>query len=178
VIATDAGGSIVLINEVGEKMTGWTQESAIGKELPEVFHIVDEKMRKRCENPVKKVLRTKIYTGLTNNTLLISRDGTERIISESGTPIRDRSGKLIGVVVVFRDVTEKRKLEAEMLKASKLESVGVLAGGIAHDFNNILTAIIGNLSLARMAVNHHDEFFQRMTEIEKATLLARDLTQQ
>src|SRR5207302_4673812 len=74
VIATNAGGRIVLINEVGEKMTGWTQESAIGKELPEVFHIVDEKMRKRCENPVKKVLRTNIYTGLTNNTMLISRD--------------------------------------------------------------------------------------------------------
>jgi PAS domain S-box-containing protein len=178
VIATDASGQVVLVSEAAERMIGWTLEEAEGKPLSEVFHIIDEKTGVRREDPVEKVLKTGYFTGMGNNTLLISRDGTERVIADSGTPIRNRSGEVIGVVLVFRDITEKRKIESEMLKASKLESVGLLAGGIAHDFNNILTAIIGNLSLAKMAVQPKDDLYQRLTDIEKASLLAKNLTQQ
>src|SRR3990172_6027564 len=98
---------------------------------------------------------------LANHTALIARDGAERIIADSGAPIRDESGNIIGVVLVFRDATEKQKLEEEILKAGKLESVGILAGGIAHDFNNILTAITGNISLAMRDIKPSDAIFRR-----------------
>jgi len=82
------------------------------------------------------------------------------------------------IQTVIRDVTEKKRLEAEMLKTSKLESIGLLAGGIAHDFNNVLTGILGNISLARMLGDHESDLFARLEEAEKATLRARDLTRQ
>ena len=84
----------------------------------------------------------------------------------------------MGMVLVFRDITEKQKIEEERLKASKLESIGVLAGGLAHDFNNILTAILMNISLAKKCAYPQEEVFRRLTEAEKASLRAKDLTQQ
>ncbi len=178
VITTDTEGKIVLLNKVAEALTGWTQEEALGKPLDEVFHIVYEKTRERCENIVEKVLKTNGIVGLASHTALITREGMERIISSSGAPIRGKDGKIIGVVLVFRDITERRKLEGELLKAQKLESIGVLAGGIAHDFNNILTAILLNISLAKMETKPESDLFRRLIEAEKASLRAKDLTQQ
>ncbi len=179
VITTDTEGTIVLINKVAERLTGWTEEEAIGQPLGEVFHIINEKTRQPCENPVEKVLESDGgIVGLTNQTVLVTRDGTERILADSGAPIHDKDSKIVGVVLVFRDVTERRKMEAELLKASKLESIGVLAGGIAHDFNNILMAIMGNVSFARMKLDPEDEIFEPLTAAEKASLRAKDLTRQ
>ena len=178
VITTDIEGKIVLINNAAEKLTGWTQEEVINKPLHEVFQIVHEGTRQPCENPLEKVLQTGRVANLTGPITLVGRDGTERIITGSGAPIQDKGGHIIGVVLVFRDITEKQKIEEERLKASKLESVGILAGGIAHDFNNILTAILMNLSLAKMYINAEDEAFKRLIEAEKACQRARDLTQQ
>lgn len=178
VITTNTAGRIVLLNKVAEELTGWDQEHARGKELPEVFHIVNEKTRQTCENPVERVLASNLVFELSNHTILISRDGKERIIADSAAPIRDRESRVVGAVLVFRDVTEKRKMEEELFKAQKLESIGVLAGGIAHDFNNLLTAILGNISLAKMFVSEKDKIYQKLVEAEKASLRARDLTQQ
>ena len=178
VITTDIEGKIVLINKVAEKLTGWRQVEAIGKPLSEVFHIINEKSRKRCKNPFEKVVKSGEITGLANNTILIARNGIERIIADSGAPIRDKDSKIIGIVLVFRDITEKRKMEEELLKASKIESVGILAGGIAHDFNNILTAMIGNISLAKEYSRPEDEIFKVLIKMEKASMQAKDLTQQ
>ena len=79
---------------------------------------------------------------------------------------------------IFRDITEKKKMEEELIKAQKLESVGVFAGGIAHDFNNLLQAIIGNISLAKMYINPDDKAYERLEKTEKASMLAKNLTQQ
>jgi len=84
----------------------------------------------------------------------------------------------IGAVLVFRDITEKTILEREMMKSQKLESLGILAGGIAHDFNNILTSILGNVSLAKLSIEHDETVFQMLGEAEKAALQAKGLTQQ
>jgi len=178
VIATGVSGNISLMNRIAEELTGWTQAEAIGKPLEHVFHIINEKTRKTRPNPVATVLENGKMTGLPSHSILIARDGTERIIEDNAAPISDRDGVIAGVVLVFRDVTGKRKLDENMQKAQKLESTGILAGGIAHDFNNILTGILGNITLARMKTDPRDEIYEILGDAEKETLRARDLTMQ
>jgi PAS domain S-box-containing protein len=305
IIATGIEGNIALFNKVAEKLTGWTTEEAIGKPLNDIFRILNEKTREQCDDPVKVVLQTGNTAPLKNHTILIAKDGTERIIADSGAPMRDKDGHIIGVVLAFhditerkraeetlreseerfrryfelgligmaitsptgiclevndhicdisgytrsemlqmtwmelthpddlaadaahlnrvlageidgysldkrfirkdgqvmhatisvkclrradgsidyfvalvQDITEKRRMEEELLKASKLESLGVLAGGIAHDLNNILTAIIGNLSLAKQLISPGDRALESLNEAEWAGLRASRLANQ
>ena len=178
VITTNIDGNIVLMNKLAEKLTGWPQEEAFNRPLTEVFHIINERTRERCENPAEKVLSSGKIIGLANHTVLIAQDGTERSIADSGAPIRDKESRIIGVVLVFRDVTETNKMEEELLKVKKLESVGVLAGGIAHDFNNILAGILGNIDLTLLDANLKPETQKFLTEAKKASVRAKDLTQQ
>ncbi|MCP4810413.1 MAG: PAS domain S-box protein, partial [Proteobacteria bacterium] len=136
VITTDTEGRVVLMNKVAEQLTGWSQSESAGRPLSEVLPIVDEVTREPCENPVDAVLRSGHVVGLPQQTLLLCRDGRELNIADSGAAIRDQKSDIIGVVLVFRDVTEQRKAETALQNAQKLQSLGVLAGGIAHDFNN------------------------------------------
>ncbi len=148
VITTDVNGRIVLVNKVAETLTGWRQEEARGKPLPEVFHIVNEISEQPFASPVDRVLSSGEVIELENHTMLIARDGTERIIADSGAPIKDSRSEVVGVVLVFRDMTEKRRMRRAMERADRLESLGVLAGGIAHDFNNLLGGIYGYIDMA------------------------------
>jgi len=178
VIATDAGGFITFMNPVAEALTGWNQEDAAGKPLKKLFNIINEETGKQAEDPATRVLREGVVVGLANHTVLVARDGTKYPIDDSGAPIRDDKGNITGVVLVFRDITEKRNMEEALLKADALESLGILAGGIAHDFNNILMAIMGNITLAKMYAKPGDKIFERLKEAENASLRAKDLTQQ
>lgn len=178
VIATDTEGKIVLMNRVAEGLTGTAQEEAVGRPLGQVFSTIDEKSREPLENPVSRVLETGTRVSPANQTILISQDGTERIIADSAAPIRDKQGEIIGVVLVFRNITDEKKKEEDLLRMSKLEAIGLLAGGIAHDFNNILTAILGNLSLIKAEMGAAHPLFQQVKEAENASLRARDLSQQ
>jgi two-component system cell cycle sensor histidine kinase/response regulator CckA len=108
VIATDTEGHVVRMNPVAEQLTGWTEAEAANRPLDEVFHIVSQETRHPVENPVVRVLRKGTVVGLTNHTLLISKDGKEIPIADSGAPISDPQGNAIGVVLVFRDQTEER----------------------------------------------------------------------
>ena len=178
VIATNTEKNIVMLNKVAEKLTGWSLAEAMGRPFDEVFRIINEQTRQPCENPVDKVLVGGQITGLANHTLLIAKDGVERCIADSCAPILNEKSLIVGVVFVFRDVTERNRLEKELVKIQKLESVGVLAGGLAHDFNNILAAILGNLSLSLMDEELSPSTKEYLQEAEKASLRARDLTQQ
>ncbi|TAN41365.1 MAG: PAS domain S-box protein [Nitrospirae bacterium] len=178
VIVTDIKGEVTLLNKVAEEHTGWTMQEAVGRQLTEVFHIINEKTRERSENPVDKVVRSGIIIGLANHTALIRRDGSEIVIEDSAAPIRDRASKIMGVVLVFRDVTAKHKMEEELLKVEKLQSVGLLAGGLAHDFNNLLTSIMGNISLAKRYIAENSKAYERLSEAETASQRATDLTRQ
>lgn len=178
VITTDTRGRVVLLNTVAETLTGWSQQEAQGRPLTEIFNIIHEQTRKPCDNPAEKVLASGKIIGLANHTTLIAREGKERKIADSAAPIRDRAGWVIGVVLVFRDVTEKQRTEEELVKIKKLESVGVLAGGIAHDFNNILVAILGNINLALLDGNLEEKTRKLLSEAEKASIRAKGLTQQ
>jgi len=110
-ITTDAEGRVNLLNPVAEALTGWSSEDAVRRPLEEVFPIVNEDTRNRVQSPVEQVLRDGVVVGLANHTLLIRRDGSEIAIDDSAAPIVDGNGKLTGVILVFRDVTEKRALE-------------------------------------------------------------------
>lgn len=111
VIATDERGHVTRMNAVAERLTGWPGRDALGRPLADVFHIVDEDAGRPVESPVDRVLRDGLVVGLTNHTLLISRDRTERAIANSGAPIRDPEGTTRGVVLVFQDQTEARAAE-------------------------------------------------------------------
>ncbi|HEX3035438.1 MAG TPA: PAS domain S-box protein [Thermodesulfobacteriota bacterium] len=303
VIATDKAGMIKFLNPMAEALTGWKKSEVLGKELPHIFKIINEETRLPIENPVTKVLQDGIAVNLANHTVLLTRDGSERNIDNFGAPIYDKTGGVIGVVLVFhdvterkraeevlkeseekyrtlvehsydlicetsidgrflylnpnfkdvlgyeptellgrnifenihpddspvvmaefqratttfasgqavfryrhkngewlwlestgkafkttggeirgiiasRDVTEHQKIEEERLKTQKLESLSILAGGIAHDFNNMLTAILGNIALAKIRQDPEDRAYKRLIEAEKACLRASDLTQQ
>ena len=111
VIATDAAGRVTFLNGVAETLTSWPHDEARGQDLNKVFQIVNETTRQAVESPTVRVLREGLVVGLANHTLLIARDGTERPIDDSGAPIRDKNGALIGVVLVFRDITERKRAE-------------------------------------------------------------------
>ncbi len=178
VIASDVEGRILLINRVAEELTGWSQDEALGRPLSEVFHIIHEQTGEPLDDPVQKTLESGRTIEFAERPLLLERDGVRRVIADSSAPIRDRENRIIGIVLVFRDITEKLKTDEELIKMQKLESIGILAGGIAHDFNNILTAILGNISLAKSQLSPEARHFQFLSNAEKAALQAQSLTQQ
>ena len=114
VIATDAEACVTFLNPVAEMMTGWKSEEARGQQLHEVFRIVNEETRNTVESPVTKAIRLGSIVGLANHTLLIARDGVERPIDDSAAPIRDEGQTVTGVVMVFHDITERRKAEKQI----------------------------------------------------------------
>jgi len=114
VIATDASGRVEMLNQVAEQLTGWSESEARGHLLAEVFCIISEETGAPVESPVTKVLKEGVVVGLANHTLLIARDGTERPIADSGAPIFDEQNNITGVVLVFRDQTEERRIENEL----------------------------------------------------------------
>ena len=118
VLVTDASGRVKTLNREAERLTGWTEEEARGQPIEEVFRIVNEQTRRPVENPVRRVLREGTVVGLANHTFLIARDGTMRPIDDSGAPVRHHSGRVPGVVLVFRDDSARRSaaVQAEQFR--------------------------------------------------------------
>lgn len=166
------------MNAVAVTLTGWSEEEAQEQDCRKVFQIVNESSRLETESTVDKVLRDRVISNLASHTVLIARNGVEHPIEDSGSPIVDKEGKLIGVVVIFRDVTERRRTEAQLLQAQKLESVGRLAGGVAHDFNNLLTAIMGYAELAQEECDLDPKGKEYLANIYQAAERAANLTRQ
>ncbi len=300
VVVTGAEGNIQFMNDVACYLTGWKLEQAIGKSLVDIFNIVNEKTRKKVENPVTKVIREGKVVGLANHTILISKDGTEIPIDDSGAPVRDEKGNIIGVVLVFHDIieryeaekklresekryrslyeyalsglyrsrisdgkillankifadilgyksveeltkefkfseaysperrlelikilekegtltdfeievkkkdgekidlvisakihpedgyiegamidiTDKKRLEAQLQQSRKMESIGTLAGGIAHDFNNLLMGIQGYTSLILNDLDPDHNYYNKLKNIEKQVKSGAELSAQ
>jgi PAS domain S-box-containing protein len=167
VIATDLYGKVVFMNGVAEELTGWTLTEASSKFVKEVFNIVNEQTRLRVEDPVEKVLEKGMIVGLANHTVLVRKDGTDLPIDDSGAPIVDKEGKITGVVLIFRDITERKQAETKLdeyaknleglveqrtkaLKNSeRLAAIGATAGMVGHDIRNPLQAITSDVFLVK-----------------------------
>jgi PAS domain S-box-containing protein len=169
VIATDCTGNIVLMNPVAESLTAWSLAEAAGQPLDAVFRIVNEETRQTAESPVARVLREGQIVGLANHTILVARDGTEWAIDDSGAPIRSDSGEMLGVVLVFREVTERRRMEADLRRQAadlveadrrKNEFLAMLA----HELRNPLAPIINSVHVLR-GRGPHDPVVHRYGDV-------------
>jgi PAS domain S-box-containing protein len=179
VITCDINGCVQLMNPVAQELTGWIESQARNRPLTEVFHIINETSRQLVENPVAKVQRLNRIVGLANHTLLIRRDGSEIAIDDSGAPIRNEAGELIGVVLVFRDITMERRTRAALLANEKLAVAGRLAATIAHEIHNPLDSVANLLYLLQQdpkdeEASHFLDIAQselgRVTQISRAML--------
>ena len=151
VISTDAEGRVTFLNAVAEAMTGWSQAEAVGHPLPDVFHIVTDRARQPVDNPALRTLHEGTVVGLANHTILIARDGSERPIDDSAAPMRDGSGTAVGAVLVFRDVTERKRAEEALREADRRKDEFLAL--LAHELRNPLAPLRNGLEVIRVAAD-------------------------
>jgi PAS domain S-box-containing protein len=166
VIATDEKGLIVLMNSVAEDLTGWKQKDAWGKDLTEVFNIIDEKTRTLTESPATRAIREGVVIGLANHSILIAKDGREIPIDDSAAPIRDDKGGITGVVLTFRDITERKRAGEALRRAhGELEMRVQERTAELAKANEALQAEIAERERAEEALHRaHDELEIRVQE--------------
>ncbi len=147
IIATDSAERITYMNPVAEKLTGHATAEAKGRDLRTIFRLVDD-AGAPIESPVGQAIRTQFAVALPPQTNLVDKAGGRRVVEDAATPIIDDRGQLLGGVIVFRDVTEQRRLERRLAISERMASVGTMAAGIAHEINNPLASIVGNLEIS------------------------------
>jgi PAS domain S-box-containing protein len=179
VITCDAEGRIETMNDIAQKLTGWTAAEARNLPLEEVFKIISQTRREPIENPVAKVQRLNRGVSFADHTILLRKDGSEIFIDDSGSPIRDKQGKMIGVVLVFRDITMAIKSQEALLANEKLAVAGRLAATIAHEIHNPLDSVSNLLFLmdGQSTPQESEQFLMlakqeiaRVTQISRAML--------
>lgn len=183
-LAVKTSTDSIFISDIKGRITDLNEAAIKLMEADEKYDIIgcrgvsfiDPEDRKRFIKDVFRAINTDETK--TREYLMITTRKRRIPVEISFSLLREPNGFLLGFVLFCRDVSERNKMEEELLKARKLESLGILAGGIAHDFNNILTAILGNISLAKIFAESDAKILSRLTESEKATMRAKDLTQQ
>lgn len=179
VISSDNYGDVLIMNKMAEKMTGWCQEKAYGRTIEEVLNIINETTREKCENPAKEVLKSMNVVEIQNHTILISTEGIERPIEGSASPIKDINGDTKGVVMVFRDVTEKKRQHEYIKHLSYRDQLTGLYNrrffeeelnrlDVANNLPlSLIMADVNGLKLANDAFGHlvGDEVLKRFAEI-------------
>lgn len=179
VITLNNSGKVVLINEIAEKIMGCLQKDAVGKYFLDVLLFMDSKNRELFERHFNDLVKLQTNTIFEKELKIVSPKKSEILIMTCLSPIKGKNEEVSGAVLVLRDVTEKKRIEDEIQRMSKLESIGLLAGGIAHDFNNMLTGITGNISLAKIFMQSENvKSIEKLEEAEKALIKAKQLTQQ
>ena len=167
VIVTDPEGRVTFLNGEAERLTGWTSSQAAGQPLISVFRIVNEQTRQPVENPVDKVLRLGTVVGLANHTVLLAKDGREIPIDDSGAPIRQADGPTHGVVLVFRDFTERKAAEEALresearlasLAAATFEGIVLSEQGVIVDCNEQFARMLGYAAPADLRGHTAEEF--------------------
>ena len=180
VVIVDTVGRVLFLNRTAEHLTGWRAYEAIGRPALAVLRIAHADTHRLLEEPIKALLHEAQQPELRGKLLLISKDGREVSVADNGSAPRTKNGRVTAVYLIFREATEKTApAEADTaVLNSHLEAIGALAGGIAHDFNNVLTAVVGNLSLARMHLDQPEKTRSRLEQAEAASLRAREISRQ
>lgn len=176
VITCDTEGKVLTMNPVAQQLTGWDESEARDHSVTEVFRIFNATTRKPVEDPVAKVQRLQRVVGMANHTILQRKDGTELTIDDSGSPIRNETGEITGIVMVFRDVTIEQKTRAALLATEKLAVAGRLAATIAHEIHNPLDSVANLLYLLQNEPTEEEsKHFLQMaqTELERVTQISR-----
>ncbi len=149
VASTDAAGKVSFLNPIAQQLTGWDDQGAQGRPLREVLRIVDEKTRAEIDDPVETVSRSQSVIALSNHLLLIGRAQQEYPIELTAAPIRNDRGQLVGVVIVFRDITQRRQTEQTLRTSERLAQAGRLSATIAHEIRNPLDTVSNLIYLLR-----------------------------
>jgi PAS domain S-box-containing protein len=163
VITTDENGRVTFINPVAETLTGWAEKEARSKHLEEVFNVVHEQTREKVESPVTKALTRGVIAGLTDHAILIKKDGSEIPIDDSGAPIKDERGKPVGVVLVFRDITERKRADAESKKLlSQIEQERGRLNQIVANVPGVVWEAWGKPDDAAQRINFVSSYVEQM----------------
>jgi PAS domain S-box-containing protein len=178
VIATDQNGHLTFLNPIAEELTGITTASAEGRNILDIFPIFNESTMAPVDNPVAKVIEQGRAMGLANHTVLRRPDGTLTPIDDSAAPIRDDNGKLIGVVLVFRDISNDRKTERVLRNAEKLGAAARLSATVAHEINNPLEAAVNLVYLARLDPHAPPTVIQQLSQAEQELERVAHITRQ
>ncbi len=174
VCSIDANGAIRSWNEGAEKMLGYTSREIMGRHVSTI--IPDALAGSELENCIG-ILNTKGYlTGY--ESLRKAKNGEIVPVEITAAALKDSRRKIVGYASIMRDISERKRMEEDLLRTQKLESLGILAGGIAHDFNNLLTALLGNISLTKRSVDSESAAYGILLDAEKALYRAKDLTHQ
>lgn len=176
VIATNEQGLISRMNPVAEKLTGWSIQEARGIPLQEVFSIIHAKTREPLAGQFQQILDSRRAITLEDDTILLAKNGTEHLVADSAAPILHTDNRLSGMVLVFRDITEERAIQEQLLQSRKMETIGQLAGGIAHDFNNMLGGILGAAELIKPLLGSDPAAHRFLAMIIESGERAADLT--
>jgi PAS domain S-box-containing protein len=178
VITIDSDARVMFINRAAAEMVQCSTEEAVGREVTEIFILKSATTGHDTELPVAEVLKGEAHAELPSQTLIRGREGRMRLVEGRLVPVANVSSKRVGAVLVFRDITERQRMEEKLQNAAKMESIGLLAGGIAHDFNNILTAVLSNLTLLELDLEEMPEQAAMLSEAVLATKRAAELTLQ
>ncbi|HBE02765.1 MAG TPA: hypothetical protein DC049_09850 [Spirochaetia bacterium] len=182
VIATDHEEKITFINPVAELLTGWQRNEALGRTIAEIFRIKSEKTGEKIILPIQSVISQGKINILTGYTALITKDGKEIPIADSCAPIKNKDGKTIGTILVFRDIIESRKQEkklqetqAMLLHSEKMAAIGQLAGGVAHEINNPMAVILGFSQSISKKIKEDDPLYMPLKSIEREAIRCKKM---
>ncbi|NQT79610.1 MAG: response regulator [Candidatus Aminicenantes bacterium] len=190
VIATDSKGCVTFMNPVAQALTGWKQEEVEGKPIVDIFKILNEETGKPDDNPVLRALQKGAVTSLTNHTILIARDGKKVPINNSCAPIKLKNGDISGAVVVFQDITGRKKTmdklkkayadlkkaQQELIQSEKLAALGRFSSGLAHEIKNPLGIILGGTEFLEIKLPQADNDIKTaINKIKESTFRANNV---
>ena len=189
VIATDTKGYVTYMNPVAQTLTGWKQQEAVSKPLKDVFNIINGVAGKVAEDPATRLLRESRGSGLANNTVLIAKDGRKTPIDYSCAPIRFKKGEIMGTVLIFQDITKRKKTTDELRKAyvdlkktqqdliqsEKLAALGKFSSGIAHEIKNPLAIILGGSEYLEKKLSKTDADIKTTIDMIKESIFSANI---